>query len=203
MNRENYHKKTFTDFIKMISNTRYHLTITFNVDTKEKYVQLNVNRLLRLINNKYFNKRDEKKFLKGIAIREYKGDDSVHYHMLIYDNPVFRLKRNRKKIFGDIVNDCADKLVYKHTTSNGKKLTVNLFGKKYGIKVQDYYDGNLERYLSKSLETSKSFEFFTFIEFNGISFTELSDKTSFQYRSAKDRSKDGPCIIYNFQKKTA
>lgn len=178
---------------------KYHLTITFNMDMNEFHSERYANELFKMIRYEYFGSKNKRKdFLNGFVVRERQANQSIHYHILILDHGVFK-KKNRKD-FRSVVKDKVKRIIHKFIDKNGREKGRHPIDPVRGYFIQDYFDGNLEEYLTKSLESKRlSFEFIAPLEFDGFKFPEKSPEVSFVKRSYHDSSRDGECRSLTFQ----
>jgi hypothetical protein len=194
--REIYHLRRRKMVICWLSrfDVKYHLTITFNVDLTESTAENYANLLLGMIRNEYFRTNTRQAYLHGVVIRERQENGTVHYHMLIFNNKIFKSKRNRRKNFANEIKDKCRRIVNRFIDEDGDEIKSHPIHPTRGWYLQDYFEGNLEEYLSKTLENDRlDFGFVAPLTYDGFVFEDKSDEISFARRSYCDKRQDGRC----------
>lgn len=147
-------------------NIKYHITITFNCDINEYQSEDHANHLLTLLRNEYHNKRSSKYF-DGIVVKEFKKSNSVHYHILLFDNFAFYSKKNKNKSFEEIISKQCEQIKFKYGEKSVEFFPIH---PDHGVKVQPYACNNLEEYLTKTSETQRGFEYIAPLTYDGSVF---------------------------------
>lgn len=128
------------------------LTITFCINQIEEDCEKQVNVLMRMIRNEYMKKSDPE-FIKGVVIREYQQNETVHYHILISDHPVFHTAKNQKKDFLEIVEEKCFRIT-EEIWRKGKWEKIRPINPFTGFDARLYFYRNLEEYLTKTMKWS-------------------------------------------------
>lgn len=152
-------------------NTLYTITVTYKANMSQRKAIEYLNKLHRMINNEYFNNIKKKEFIDMTAIRHTRTDKSTHFHVLVHDHEVFKAKRNINKDFESVVRDKRSKI-----KATNKYKEYNPIGEIY---FQDYYEGNLERYLVRGLEIRPgNFDFIGISNYDGFMFGSIDNIVS-------------------------
>jgi hypothetical protein len=133
----NAYKKMFRE-----SNSRYHLTLTFKFGVNVRVAENLLNDFLVYVNRYIFKGRYKKsgQALKGFVVKEMTPSmQSCHFHIIISD-PEGRLPDldRMEEIIGKKIENV-----------NRKETSLNQIGRHL---LQNYYEGNLEQYLTKIFE---------------------------------------------------
>lgn len=128
-------------FIHEYGEYRYHIVLTFKSNFSDNIASQYLNRLLHLLNSKFFGKnyKNKGKYLKGFSIREYQTFGRVHFHILILDDDIFW--ENEKLSFGDHLNNALEKVIKNHSINKyEKEKNINKANaiKKYGVFDQEF-----------------------------------------------------------------
>lgn len=174
-------KDQLVEWLKKL-NVKYHLTVNFSVPMRQKEVHDILNLLYRMVNNDYFGSNNKKKdYIKMYAFKEMDAQNAAHFHILVLDHDIFKARRNEKKMFIKVVRDKSRKLI-KNIQKRGKLTKVNIIGVDNGIKVQDYYHGNLESYVLKNLEKNPNdFDFISISSYTGFDYDEKTNEKCMKF----------------------
>ncbi len=147
---KNIHRKDWIDLLSQ--NNRYLITVTLNQDTSEEQSQRTVKSLLKRIRKDYFGRNPKRQFFSGFLVIEHQKWGRPHYHILIQDHPIFRRQdRDFKEV---VMKQCR---------------SLSLVDEKRGVDIQDYYQDNLEDYLTKSIEWKQNnFDFIHPLTYDGF-----------------------------------
>ena len=172
-------KSTKDQLVKWLKtfDIKYHLTVNFSVPMRQRDACNVLNFLYRMINNEYFGRNNKQRdYIKMYAFREVDALNAVHFHILVLDHGIFKARKNENKIFEKVVRDKSKKLI-KNIQKRGKLTKVNLINADRGIKVQDYYPGNLESYVLKNLEKNPNdFDFISISSYYGFDYDDKENE---------------------------
>ena len=142
------------EYIKLFrkNNSKYFLTVTFKQDISYNQTVLTGKSLIRRLRKEYFGRNRVRDFLKGYVVIEKQGSGRPHLHFLISDHAVFN--RTDKPFHKTVIKKCRN---------------LKLIDEKMGVDIQDYYQCNLEEYLTKSFEFHKNdFDFIMPLTYDGF-----------------------------------
>lgn len=144
-------RKGYVHILKQ-NNTKYFLTTTFKYDVTYHQTLETGKLLVKMLRKDCFNRNKDRDFLKGYVIIEYQRSGRPHLHFLISDHPIFlKIKHPFTKI---VHNKCRN---------------LKLIDEKKGVRIEEYYDHTLEKYLTKSIEKEQdNFDFVKELTYDGF-----------------------------------
>jgi len=147
--RELKYRDKIIDIIK--TNTILHVTIIFQIDVSNIIRDITIKTLLKRLRCDLFGRNRNKDHLKGYVVIEKHTTGLNHYHILIKDHSILNTGSNINKNIHELIRKKANSLKVKDKYKN-EYTNKSLFNEKNGVQVQDYYNENLEQYLTKALE---------------------------------------------------
>lgn len=113
---------------------RYLVTLTHPFEISSETQKAKVSSVLKMVTKEYFGRNRKKDSLAGWVVVESQMNGNLHTHLVINEH---RILSDRKKDFEEVFRRKCGALPY---------------FRQVGIDIQDYYEGNLEDYLTKTLE---------------------------------------------------
>jgi|GEM_PF-2846647 len=162
INLKLYRSKSRKDLISFLLeyNYIYFITITFKPFVNNHQRSFQTKSIIRMLNNDYF-RRNRVDYFKGFAFEEMHKSGDIHYHILIENHDIFNHKVNNNKDFRKIIKDKVNRIkTMNYERGEMVYTSIKTIDFENGVVVNDYKNGNLEEYLTKSLEgLPNNFEF--------------------------------------------
>ncbi len=158
-------RTNYIDLLKCLES-KYHVTITFKAKISKYVRDLQIKKIIKMINKDYFGKNMEDDHLEGFVVEEKHKSGLYHYHLLLAVHDAFKNRRNKNKQFETILKRKCKAMKLEKYMRYTETHTIDY---ENGVKVQEYYEGNLEEYLTKTLEKNR----------HNTSFIGIMDRSGF------------------------